>query len=305
MPHRSFRALIAVLAFVLVAEAGALFSAAAEAAQGRAVFVQSYPWTVQNPRFGGFSAIDIDARGRAFVTLSDRATIWRGQILRDGQDRITGVTTSGPVPLKDGRGRPMARLAADSEGLALAPDGSVYMSFEMQARVDHYSRDDGPAAPLPRLLGFHRYDNNASFESLAIDRHGALYTMPEDSGGLTRPFPVWRYRDGQWTQPFSIPRDGTWLPVGSDFGPDGRFYLLERDFWTLLGFRNRVQVFDISGDKISGGEVLFETPAGRHDNLEGLTVWRDKSGAIRLTMISDDNFRAFQRTEIVEYRISH
>ena len=30
----------------------------------------------------------------------------------------------------------------------------------------------------------------------------------------------------------------------------------------------------------------------------------DSSGALRLTMISDDNFRAFQRTEFVEYRIA-
>ena len=79
--------------------------------------------------------------------------------------------------------------------------------------------------------------------------------------------------------------------------------LLERDFWGLLGFRMRVRVFDIRGDRISGGEVLVETSAGTHDNLEGLAVWRDRQGTIRLTMISDDNQRFFQRTEFVEYRV--
>ena len=43
--------------------------------------------------------------------------------------------------------------------------------------------------------------------------------------------------------------------------------------------------------------------AVRHDNLEGLAVWRDDSGAIRLTMISDDNFNLLQRTELVEYAV--
>ena len=32
-------------------------------------------------------------------------------------------------------------------------------------------------------------------------------------------------------------------------------------------------------------------------------VWRDDLGRIRLTMVSDDNFRFFQRTEFVEYAL--
>ncbi len=37
-------------------------------------------------------------------------------------------------------------------------------------------------------------------------------------------------------------------------------------------------------------ETLFDSTTGTYDNLEGLSVWRDAGGAIRLTMISDDNF---------------
>ena len=62
-----------------------------------------------------------------------------------------------------------------------------------------------------------------------------------------------------------------------------------------------MRVFDIAGKTVTGGEVLIQTNAGVHDNLEGLSVWRDRTGAIRLTMVSDDNFNLFQRTEIVEY----
>jgi hypothetical protein len=46
---------------------------------------------------------------------------------------------------------------------------------------------------------------------------------------------------------------------------------------------------------------LFINGVGVQDNLEGLSVWRDIAGQIRLTLISDDNFRLLQRTEIVEY----
>jgi len=63
-------------------------------------------------------------------------------------------------------------------------------------------------------------------------------------------------------------------------------------------------VFAISGDRIVQEQTLIDTPPGRHDNLEGLTVWQDMAGRIRLTMISDDNFNFFQRTELVEYALN-
>lgn len=305
MSKRPVRALIASLGLVAVVAASTLLIGAASAGQDRAVFLQSYIWRNPDPAFGGMSAIDFADDGVNFVAVSDRTTIWRGQMRRDAQGLITGIVTSGPTKLHDRKGHSLGLPSGDSEGVALAPDGSVFVSFEGVPRVSLYTKDDGPGKLLPRPLAFKTMSLNGALESLAIDAHGALYTMPERSGGKTTPFPVWRYSDGQWTHPFSIPRDGDWLPTGADFGPDGRFYLLERDFWGLLGFRSRVQVFDISGDRISGGEVLFQTTVGMHDNLEGLSVWRDTTGAVRLTMISDDNFSSFQRTEIVEYRISH
>jgi hypothetical protein len=48
--------------------------------------------------------------------------------------------------------------------------------------------------------------------------------------------------------------------------------------------------------------LVLETRLRRHDNLEGLSVWRDPAGRLRLTMLSDDNLRQWlQRTEFVDY----
>ncbi|KFE34784.1 esterase-like activity of phytase family protein [Thioclava atlantica] len=305
MPRRSLLPVGATLAAAALA-ALTLAGLALAGPRPRAEFLQSYHWQMPDVSvFGGFSGLELAPDGRDFVTQSDRSTIWRGALERDGRGRITGVrVTEGPNWLHSSKGKVLTRHLGDSEGLALAPDGSVYISFEGLARVSHYPRDGGPAELLPRPDAFDRMQSNSSLEALAIDAEGTLYTMPERSGGLNKPFPVWRYRNGKWDQPFAIERDGNWLPVGADFGPDGRLYVLERDFWGLLGFLTRVQVFDIQGDTLSGGEVLIQTGAGRHDNLEGIAVWRDEAGATRLTMISDDNFRLLQRTEIVEYRLT-
>ena len=44
---------------------------------------------------------------------------------------------------------------------------------------------------------------------------------------------------------------------------------------------------------------------GVHGNLEGLAVWQDPAGQIRLTMVSDDNYLPFMRGQIVEYVLEH
>ena len=67
-------------------------------------------------------------------------------------------------------------------------------------------------------------DPEVDMEALAIQPDGTLLTMPERSGAEGRPFPVLRYRNDKWDQPFTISRDGDWLPVGADIGPDGRLY---------------------------------------------------------------------------------
>ena len=90
--------------------------------------------------------------------------------------------------------------------------------------------------------------------------------------------------------------------MGADFGPDGWFYLLERDFRGILGFAARVRRMKLTENGPTDEEILLTTRPLQYDNLEGISVWQDGRG-IRLTMISDDNFLFVQRTELVEYRL--
>ncbi len=267
---------------------------------GRAQFIDSYTWRVPDADFGGFSALEVSADGTRFTTVSDRAHIVEGEFEREG-GRITGIVPGQIRALVGIAGVPLRRKDGDSEGLAIGDDGRTYISFEGETRVWEY-REDGPRA-LPTAPAFLEMQGNSGLEALAIDAQGWLYTLPERSGELTQDFPVYRFRNGSWDQPYSIPRFGGFLVVGADFGPDGRLYVLERNF-TGLSFMSRVRRFDVTETEISTGEILLQSGNGKFDNLEGLSVWQDESGRIRLTMISDDNFKFFQRTEIVEFAVT-
>ena len=265
--------------------------------------VATYVWSQDDADFGGFSGIEISDDGNRFTVISDRATIRWGGIHRDAQGRITGLEPVETARLHDRDGKPLKPdWRGDSEGLAIGPDGTIWISFEGTTRVARYDRPDGPAHPLPRPPEFERMQRNSSFEALAVAADGTLFTLPERSGALTRPFPVWRWRNGAWDQPFSIPRSGDWLAVGADIGPDGRFYLLERDFKGLLGFRSRVRRFDLSESGVTNPVTLLESFPLQYDNLEGISVWKDGQDT-RITLISDDNFGTLQRTELVEFRL--
>ena len=283
----------------------ALLTGGAQAGKpiGPARFVGAYVWRLPDKAFGGFSGLELSRDGRRFTSVSDHGSIVAGRLLRDNSGRISAVR-AGPIRrLKRPDGRGVNLMQSDSEGLAMRDGGPLFVSFERIHRVWKYPRLNSNAVPLPRHPDFRKMQINSSLEALAIGPDGALYTLPERSGAPRRPFPVYRYQGGKWSQPFSIPRRGAFLASGADFGPDGKFYLLERRFELPFGFATRVRRFTITGNSISDETLILQTHVGRFDNLEGLALWRDKAGLIRLTMISDDNFNALQRTEFVEYRL--
>ena len=233
------------------------------------------------------------------IALSDRSMLVKALIDRDG-DRISAVRILDQWPVLSSTGRALPGFTGDSEGIAIAPDDTIYISFEGIHRVAHYAKPDSPARVLPRPKSFSDLDSNGSFEGLAIDNQGRLYTLTEKNRTAEGHIPVYRWNGKAWSTPFVLPQRGKFLPVSADFDPDGRFYMLERTV-SITGFRSRLRRWRISADTPTSEEILFETATGTHDNLEGLSIWRDNQNRLRATMISDDNFLALQRTELVEY----
>lgn len=289
-----------VLTLGAVLAAASALSGAAVPAESGARYVGIFNWTSPDPGFGGFSGIEMSQDGTRFVAISDRSRIVEGEIDRDAKGRITGVRTGPLRPLTSADGK---RRLVDAEGLAIAPDGTTWITDENERRIGRAPSVGGPIGWIASPRDFNRLKPNQSVEALAIRDDGALYTMPEDAPHSPT-IPVYRYKAGKWDQPFALKKDDGWKPVGADFGPDGRLYLLERMFGNIFGFRSRVRVITLDGERVVSDEELLHTPYRMFDNLEGIAVWRDTTGAIRLTMVSDDNFLPVQSTQLVEYRLT-
>jgi hypothetical protein len=266
--------------------------------------VGTYLLTERAEYFGGFSGLEFGSDGTRFIALSDSAALINGKVARDAQGAITDVTLDGPpMRLLGADGTPLPDPLDDSEGLAQAADGSLFISFELVNRIDRYGTDARLAEHLPSPPAFDAFVYNAGPEALAISADGVLYTMPEGDAAGARTLPVYRFADGVWDQPYTLPEDGTWRPVGADFGPDGWLYLLERDFWPLLGFQTRVRRFSFAETGEVRQEVLFTSTAGRFGNLEGIAIWQDQARALHATLISDNNFLAIQDSGFVDLAI--
>lgn len=290
--------------FKLIALAIVCAACLGSAAQAKdpATFVGAYVLPNDISDFGGLSGLRFAPDGLRFHTASDKSRLFSGQVTRDTAGAITGFTLDGPpIRWRDAKKHKLLPPYSDSESLEVLPDGSFLVSFEGKDRIARFKADGQQTEQLPSPREFSGFETNSGLEAMAVAPDGSVFTMPEgDADGVTS-FPVFRYAQGRWSIPFHLPEDHTWRPVDADFGPDGRLYILERDFWGLLGFRSRLRRITLAGDSAQADEVMFTSNLGQFGNLEGLSVWQDAGGHLRATMVSDNNLLAFMTSEFVDY----
>ena len=264
-------------------------------------FLGKYVWRGQTDGFGGFSAVEMLEGGQRFVAIGDKAVLVTGRVQRDKAGRITGIDASPLRPLLDAKsGAALAGRRADSEGLAIDTRGAAWVSFENRPRVARLDLQTGAVSDMTSHSAFAQLARNGALEALAVDEGPVLYALPEESPGDS--IPVYRWQNGQWDDVLSIPRRGSFVPVGADV-LEGRLYLLERAFHGIGGFASRLRRFDIGPEALTAEVTLLTTPPAMFDNLEGVSLWRDAHGRLTATMISDDNFFWLQQTQIVEVHL--
>ena len=272
-------------------------------------------------RFGGISAMRLDAKGEGFIALSDRGEWFTGRIAYRGRD-MAGLLDVESGPMLGADGRPLAaRGWYDAESLAI--DGTtLYVGIERVNRLMRFDfRRDGmralgdemPTPPAFRKLPYNKGPEALLFvpERLAHDKNpplaGALIAISErglDAAGNIIGFAIGGAAPGQFTvrrrDDFDV-SDAVLLPAGD-------ILLLERKFSILSGVGIRVRRLALDAVKpgaLLDGPSIFDADFGYEiDNMEAIDAHVGPDGETVLTMISDDNFSFIQRTLILQFTLA-
>jgi hypothetical protein len=257
----------------------------------------SFTWVTE--AITELSAIEVEAEGQGFTAISDRGWLLRGRFQRDAQGAIGGVDVQEIAPILGNDGLPVAARRvgdwADAEGLAMAPDGSCWISYERWAHVAHYDGCRGPGQWIKDAPGFAALPDNGQLEALALSPDGVLYTIAETAqeGG----FALWRLEGDRWVEAGRIPEADGFAVTGADFGDDGSLYIIERKLVMGMWWQARIRRLQVTD--LTTTETLWTGDVG---NLEGISVWRDGTG-LRLTLVTDDNGNRDEPTVFVEFRL--
>ena len=261
-----------------------------------------FTWESDDANLGGLSGLIVSADGLHLTAVSDAGWLYDADVVRDDAGGIAALENVTALHLRDNRKRPAEGFHANAEALSRCGDGRVCVAFEGYARIAAFDPPDPLPQPLHVWDRFQAFWGNEGFEALATLPDGRLIAITE-AGTEAGTYGVFLQQGNVWAglAPLAAP-DG-YAATGADIGPDGRLYLLERQFAGLAGFASRIRRFTLRGDRVTAAETVLQTPLGLHDNLEGISVWRDGARGMVATLIADDNFSFLFSTRLVEYRL--
>ncbi len=250
----------------------------------------------------GMSGLEVSADGSRFWAVADRGFWMAGRFQRDGEV-ISGIEIDTISALLGTNGFPVSARRvgdwADSEGLAMAPDGTAWVSFERWTHVWRYENGLGDRPKgIKGHPSFYDLADNWQLEAVAVSPEGVVYTFPEKP--LLDGFPIYRLEGETWVIDGHLPETDVFGIVGADFADNGDLYILERKLVVGLWWQNRIRRVRLDGTL---DEILWTGERGEYLNLEGISVWSDAAG-LRLTLVSDNNGSRSEPTQFVEFRLT-
>jgi hypothetical protein len=265
--------------------------------------------------FGGLSAIRVAGDGANFIALNDKAWWLRGRIAYDGS-RPTGIADAEMAPMLAANGRTLydAHRWYDTEAIA-QDGGTLYVALERVHRILRFDYGrDGLAArgrPIAVPAAMRKLPSNRGIEALVFVPRGrplggTLIAISErglDPAGNHLAFLIGGPRPGA----FTIKRTNDFDISDAALLPTGELLVLERKFgWTtgLFARIRRIALGNLAPGALLDGPVVFGADLGQQlDNMEGLSVHRS-NGETVLTLVSDNNFSALQRTLLLQFTLA-
>jgi hypothetical protein len=256
---------------------------------------------VGTPRLHGLSDLHVSSEGH-LVAVTDEGNFFEARIVTDRSGRLSGLSQGRLTPLMDEDGNPLReKFRADAEGVAVLSNGDRLVSFERDHRIWRYPVGNGPPRPAPKPDA--AFPENFGMEAIAaypfagpdaylVGSEGGQVWLCESSGGCRE------------TALGARMKTGFGLTAIAPYGSQGALGLLSRAFDPEHGVRVAVMLIEQRALEGSPGHVLAEftmaAPLTR-DNFEGLAIVPRPDGALRLYLLSDDNFSAAQRTYLMAF----
>jgi hypothetical protein len=232
---------------------------------------------------------------------------------------VKGLSEASIGPILGRDGKPLATDAQrDSEGLGLADGdtskGTAYVSFERDHRILRYpftrDRFGPPNGGLTLPAEAKRMSANRGVEAIAPIRTGRLKGTTvvfaerlADKKGNLRGWLI----GGPTPGAIAVKSIAGFDLTDAAALPDGGIVLLERRFRYSEGIKMRIRRIaakDLKPGALLAGDVLLEAHDDLNiDNMEAIAAHRSASGETILTLMSDDNFSALQRTLLMQFAL--
>jgi hypothetical protein len=263
-------------------------------------------------KFGGLSGIVLTPDCTGLLAVSD-AGFWFRARLEYEAGLVENLTAAEFSPILDDKGKPLrSKPRADAEAIADLGGGSMLVGFESRTRAGIYdiggsglsARFEPIRIPKEIRMG----PDNAELEAIGRFAGGplrgdfiAISEFNIDEQGNIR---GWTWNHDR-SAAFAIKRHEDYKITDLALLPDGGVLTLERSYGTSLLPGMALRRFDSSAIRDGGTvepEVVFSgrAPFYAIDNMEGIAVCRF-DGETRLTIISDNNFSARQRTLLLQF----
>lgn len=260
--------------------------------------------------FGGLSGMEALDHDR-LLAISDNGDWFDARLVLNEAGDLTSAVDWRIAMMRDEDGEPFEdKESGDSEDLAQLPDGRFAVSFEQTQTIRIYDLNrDGPfgaATAGPPLAETSSMRDNVGLEAIAAADDGALIVGAE---GREVTAPIWRTTIDARAPVAPIaryPLTNGYSLTSLDRLPDGGFVALERFFAPVIGPRARITRFVLDGEGAIGEveELAALAPPMPVDNFEAIAAVRMPDGALRLYILSDDNFNARQRTLLLAFDVT-
>tara|TARA_B100000963_G_scaffold259297_1_gene227526 strand:+ start:471 stop:1364 length:894 start_codon:yes stop_codon:yes gene_type:complete len=255
--------------------------------------------------YGGFSGLVIQDEGSEALILTDKSFFFVLKLQRNDADNLMGYSLIRKGRLLSSKGEHLNGRNTDSESIVIGKNNNYYISFESNHRIMMHTKVEGKGVFIPKHPMFRKLSVNKGIEALAIDNEDRLIAIPEKPPLGISENPIFRLQNNKWEIIKYLKIEDDFLVTDAEFLPDGLLLILERKFSWTQGFKTRFRLISLNKFDNRKPITVFTSTANQFDNLEGMALWKDKKGAIRILTVSDDNFHPLQQSEIREFFLKY